>query len=299
MNFRYNPETADAIERGLPLVALESTVIAHGLPFPRNLETARAIEIAVRAEGAVPATIAVIDGHPSIGLTDEELEYLAGPREVAKISIRDLPLSLSSGSAGATTVASTMFLAHRVGINVFATGGIGGVHRGDAMDISADLPVLASTPMITVCAGAKVVLDLPKTREWLETHGVCVLGWKTDEFPAFYARTSGLKVDGRVESVKEVIEIARSRDIMGMESALLVTAPVPESEEIEADLLEEVLETSLSESVEQGISGKEATPFLLSKLSELTEGKTIDCNVALLLNNARIASKIAVGLGGK
>lgn len=297
MKFKYNSETADAFERGLPVVALESTVISHGLPYPRNLETARAIESVVREEGAVPATVAVFEGLPTIGITDAQLEYLAGSQDVKKISIRDLPITMSRLSVGATTVASTMYFAHRAGIKVFATGGIGGVHRGETMDVSADLPVLAATPMITVCAGAKIVLDLPATREWLETYGICVLGWKTNEFPAFYSRTSGLEVDCRVETAEDVVGIASARDRLGMNSAILVTAPVPESEEIDAGLIEEVLETALLESMENGIKGKETTPFLLSKLSELTGGKTIDCNIALLRNNARIASRIAVGLG--
>ena len=297
MKFQYSPEAESAIAENRPLVALESTVIAHGLPYPQNLETAHRMESVIRENGAVPATIAVIDGVPTIGLSDSQIEFLSTSKDISKLSVRDLPGAVARRYTGATTVATTMFFAHQAGIKVFATGGIGGVHRDGASDISADLPTIASTPMVTVCAGAKIVLDLESTREWLETHGVCVVGWKSDDFPAFYSRKSGLLVDSRVESAKEALLYVKARDELNLSSAILITVPVPKEESIQITELEEYLSKALDQSRELGITGKEVTPFLLSKLSELSGGKTIDSNVSLLANNANVAALIAVEIG--
>ncbi len=292
----FNEETENALINQKPLVALESTVIAHGLPYPQNLETAQRLEEIVRENGAVPATIAVFNGEFHVGLTVQELQQLAERKDIRKISRRDLPIAVAKKLNCATTVSTTMFIAHRVGIKVFATGGIGGVHRGFSADISADLPELAQTPMIVVCSGAKIVLDLPRTREWLETHGVSILGFKCDELPAFYSRTSGLSIDERVETAAEVADIAHARDILELKSAILLTVPVPEKGEIPADLLDKILRESLQLAEEQGIKGKDVTPFLLSQMSEKSEGQTIRANIALLENNAKIAAQVAVSL---
>ena len=294
MNFRYTDEVSAAIKAGKPLVALESTVIAHGLPFPVNVETAVEMESAVREEGAIPATVAILDGRPTIGISESELKRLATGEEVYKTSIRDLPIQTAGGLTGATTVAATLFLAHMVGLKVFATGGIGGVHRGDSTDISADLPAMAGIPMITVCSGPKIVLDLGATREWLETAGVPVLGWQSEEFPAFYSRRSGLKVDRRVESARDVSAIAQKRDHLEMNQCVLVTVSVPPEHEVTEDLLEEVLRQSIDRALATRVSGKDLTPFLLTELAEQTGGETLEANRALLVNNARIAAKIAV-----
>jgi pseudouridine-5'-phosphate glycosidase len=291
---KFSEEVAEAIKNEKPIVALESTVIAHGLPFPHNLETAFKLENTVREYGAVPATIAVFNGEFCIGLNDSQLERLADDRTIRKISRRDLPLAVAQKLNCATTVATTMFIAHRAGIKVFATGGIGGVHRGNLPDVSADLPELAQTPMLVVCAGAKIVLDLPATREWLETNGVCVLGFGCDEMPAFYSRTSGLAVDERIETAEEASRIAKARDALQMPNAILVTAPVPEEFEIKYEFLEGILQSALTEAENKNIRGKEVTPFLLSKMSEASQGETLRTNIALLENNVRIASQIAL-----
>ncbi len=292
----FNEETENALINQKPLVALESTVIAHGLPYPQNLETAQRLEEIVRENGAVPATIAVFNGEFHVGLTVQQLQQLAERKDIRKISRRDLPIAVAKKLNCATTVSTTMFIAQRVGIKVFATGGIGGAHRGFSADISADLPELAQTPMIVVCSGAKIVLDLPRTREWLETHGVSILGFKCDELPAFYSRTSGLSIDERVETAAEVADIAHARDILELKSAILLTVPVPEKDEIPADLLDKILRESLQLAEEQGIKGKDVTPFLLSQMSEKSEGQTIRANIALLENNAKIAAQVAVSL---
>jgi pseudouridylate synthase len=292
----FNEETENALINQKPLVALESTVIAHGLPYPQNLETAQRLEEIVRENGAVPATIAVFNGEFHVGLTVQQLQQLAERKDIRKISRRDLPIAVAKKLNCATTVSTTMFIAQRVGIKVFATGGIGGVHRGLSADISADLPELAQTPMIVVCSGAKIVLDLPRTREWLETHGVSILGFKCDELPAFYSRTSGLSIDERVETAAEVADIAHARDILELKNAILLTVPVPEKDEIPADLLDKILRESLQLAEEQGIKGKDVTPFLLSQMSEKSEGQTIRANIALLENNAKIAAQVAVSL---
>ena len=286
-------DISTALVVGRPIVALESTVIAHGLPRPQNLETARGMERTVRENGAVPATIAILNGELRVGLTENQLEYLATGKNIRKISRRDLAIATAKQLDGATTVASTSFIANLAGIKVFATGGIGGVHRGDRSDISADLPELAKTPIVVVCSGAKSVLDLPATREWLETHGITVLGWQCDEFPAFYSRSSGLDVDERVETAKEVAEIAFQRDEIGSKAALLVCVPVPEEKEIPSEELEKSLKNSLKLAGERKISGKAVTPFLLAQLSEQTAGRTLEANIALLENNARVAAIIA------
>lgn len=296
MKFRFSEEVSGALHFARPVVALESTVIAHGLPYPHNIETAYKIENLIRDSGATPATIAVFDGEVCIGLGDEHFERLVTDKEIRKLSRRDLPVVLAKKLSGATTVSSTAFLAHKAGIKVFATGGIGGVHRGDRTDVSADLPELAGTPMIVVCSGAKIVLDLPATREWLETHGVTVLGWQCDEFPAFYSRSSGLPVDERVETGKDVSKIADARNDIEFSSSILVTVPVPSEFEIKNSELEPILLDSLKLAKDQGIKGKDVTPFLLSQLTERSGGRTLKANIALLENNARVATEIARSL---
>jgi pseudouridylate synthase len=294
MNF--SKEVADALENKRAVVALESTVIAHGLPFPKNLETAFSLEKKVRDRGAIPATIAVFDGEFYVGLSENQIERLATDKNIRKISRRDLPIAVARKLNCATTVATTAFIAHAAGIKVFATGGIGGVHRGFSQDVSADLPELANTPITVVCSGAKIVLDLPATREWLETHGVSVLGWQCAELPAFYSSKSGLTIDERVETAAEVAAIARARDDLKLQSAILLTVPVPKEFEIESIELETILAESLKLADEQNIHGKEITPFLLGQMSERSAGKTLLANIALLENNARIAAQVAVSL---
>ncbi len=293
---KHNQEVKAALDMQIPVVALESTVIAHGLPYPENLETGVKVEQIIRDNGSVPATVAMFDGEFYIGMSKTQLARLATDKEIRKISTRDLPIAVSNRQNCATTVAATMFVAHKAGIKVFATGGIGGVHQGFSADISADLPALASTPMITVCSGAKIVLDLPATREWLETHGITILGYRCGEMPAFYSRNSGLPVDQRVESTEEIVKIARARDDLGLRSAILVTVPVPEEFEIESLWLEEMLRKALTRADELGIKGKKITPFLLSEMSGLSDGKTLKANIALLENNAMVAAKIAASL---
>jgi pseudouridylate synthase len=294
--FQISPEVKEAIASGRPLVALESTVIAHGLPRPLNLETAHHLEDVVRAAGAVPATIAIIRGRLCVGLSGEQIRHVAESRKVKKVSRRDLALAVAGGWDGATTVASTMWIAHRAGVRVFATGGIGGVHRGQLPDVSADLPELAQTPMTVVCSGAKVVLDLPATREWLETHGVTLLGYGVDEMPAFYSLTSGLPVDARVDSGEEVARIAEAQRALGVTGALVVTVPVPAEHEVPEALLKEALDAALDEAERLGIKGRELTPFLLSGMSKRSGGATLQANIALLRNNAEVAATIARAL---
>ena len=286
-------EVGASLSNNNPIVALESTVIAHGLPRPTNLETARKLEAVVRGVGATPATIAIIDGQPHIGLNDEQLELLATSRDIKKVSIRDLSIALAQKWNGATTVASTCWIAHRAGIKVFATGGIGGVHRGSLPDVSADLPQLAQTPIVVVCSGAKIVLDLPATREWLETFGVTVVGYQCDEMPAFYSRRSGLSVDVRVESATDVAELFKAQQRLEMRSAILVTVPVPVDFELPLEDTERVLAGALQEAEQLSITGRDVTPFLLAQMSERSGGATLKANIALLKNNARIAAEIA------
>lgn len=285
-----------AVAANQPVVALESTVIAHGLPRPQNLETAVRLEEIVRVEESMPATIAVLNGKLCVGLDAAQRELIANESDVKKLSTRDLPIAVARRWKGATTVASTMWIAHRAGIRVFATGGIGGVHRGSLPDVSADLPELARTPMIVVCSGAKIVLDLPATREWLETHSVTVVGYGCDEMPAFYSRRSGLPVDARCDSPEEVVEIFNAQRELGMESALLVTVPVPAEAEVDADLLQRVLDDSLAEAARKQVAGRDLTPFLLARMAEQSAGATLRANIALLENNARVAAQIARAL---
>jgi pseudouridine-5'-phosphate glycosidase len=294
MIFKFSDEVAGALTDKKPVVALESTVIAHGLPYPKNLETAQSVEKIVRANGAVPATVAIFDGEFCVGLNRNQIEKLATDKNIRKISRRDLPVAVGKKLNCATTVATTSFVAHRAGIKVFATGGIGGVHRGELPDVSADLPELAATPITIVCSGAKIVLDLPATREWLETSGVCVLGFNCDEMPAFYSRHSGLFVDERVETAREVAAIIRARDDLKMLNAIVLTVPVPLDFEIESGELEKILHQSLKLAAEKNIRGKEITPFLLSEMAAQSAGKTLAANIALLENNARVAALVAV-----
>jgi pseudouridine-5'-phosphate glycosidase len=291
------PEVADAIRERRPVVALESTVIAHGLPRPQNLQTAQRLQEAVREEGAVPATIAIISGKLTVGLSDEEIRLLAENTGIRKISTRDIPIAVAQDWDGATTVASTSWIAHRAGIKVFATGGIGGVHRGSLPDVSADLPELARTPIAVVCSGAKIVLDLPATREWLETHAVTVVGYQCDELPAFYSRASGLRVDVRADDAETVANIFHAQRSLGIESALLLGVPVPAKFEVPAEELQVVLTTALEDAEWKGITGPELTPFLLKQMAERSGGATLRANIALLENNARVAAAIASAIG--
>jgi len=298
-NFILNPEVESALSSNAGVVALESTVIAHGLPSPKNLETARRLEQIVRAAGAVPATIAILEGHLHVGVSDEQIRFIAESDNIRKISIRDLPVAVARKWNGATTVASTSWIAQREGIKVFATGGIGGVHRGSLPDISGDLPALATTPIIVVCSGAKIVLDLPATREWLETYGITVIGYECEEMPAFYSCRSGLPVDARADSPAEVAEIFSTQQALEIERALLVTVPVPEEFEFPTADLERTLDAVLQEAEEQRVGGRDLTPFLLSRMAQMSAGRTLDTNIALLENNARIAAAIAGSLAGK
>jgi len=289
-------EVKAALSEGRAVVALESTVIAHGLPRPQNLETALRVERIVRDCNAVPATIAVLGGILHVGLNEGQLQYIAREQDVHKLSRRDLPVAVANHWDGATTVATTAWAAERAGLKVFATGGIGGVHRGELPDVSADLPELARSNLVVVCSGAKIVLDLPATREWLETHGITVVGYGTDELPAFYSRRSGLPIDARADSPDDVALIAASRDSLKLEGATLVTVPVPENAEIPSDRLQEILNASLAEAAELKVGGRELTPFLLSRMAETSGGATLRANIALLENNARIAAEIALAI---
>lgn len=294
MKLNFSEEVSGALHFDRPVVALESTVIAHGLPYPQNIETAYKLERIVRENGATPATIGIFDGEITVGLSDEQIERLATADDVKKVSRRDLPIAAARKYDGATTVASTSFIAHSAGIKVFATGGIGGVHPGELPDISADLPELARTPILIVCSGAKIVLDLPATREWLETYGIPVLGWHCTSMPAFYSRSSGLTVDQRVDSVREVAAIVKARDDQGVGNAILLTVPVPDQAEIPLDEAEAIVKAAMEKAAKAGIGGKEVTPFLLSQMSELSEGRTLAANLALLENNARIAAEVSL-----
>ena len=296
MKITFNEEIAGALHFERPIVALESTVISHGLPHPRNLDTAIRLEQIVREAGAIPATVAMFDGEIFAGLTEQQLELLATGENIRKLSRRDLAIAVAQKLNGATTVATTALIANRAGFNVFATGGIGGVHRGFDADVSADLPELARTPIIIVCSGAKAILDLPATREWLETHGVPVLGWKCDRFPAFYSAASDLDVDETVQDAAEVSRIADARRDLGLDSAILVTVPIPAEAEIESAEIESLIAAAMSEADTRGVTGKALTPFLLNELAQRSGGKTIEANIALLENNARVAAEIARAL---
>jgi pseudouridine-5'-phosphate glycosidase len=291
-----SPEVAEALRTGKPVVALESTIISHGMPYPQNVETALKVENAIRENGAVPATIAVIGGRLKAGLTPEEIEYLGRKgRGVAKASRRDLPVLVAQGKDGATTVTTTMIIAALAGIKVFATGGVGGVHRGaeTTMDISADLEELAQTPVMVICAGAKSILDLGLTLEYLETKGVPVIGFGTEELPAFYTRKSGFKVDYRLDTPEELAAAFRAKLEMGLKGGMLVTNPIPEEYSMDPDRINAAIDQAVAEAKEQGIQGKETTPFLLARIKDLTGGDSLASNIQLVLNNARLAARTA------
>ena len=291
-----SPEVAEALRAGKPVVALESTIISHGMPYPQNVETALKVEGTVRENGAVPATIAVIGGRLKAGLTPEEIEYLGKKgRGVAKASRRDLPVLVAQGRDGATTVATTMIIAAMAGIKVFATGGVGGVHRGaeTTMDISADLEELAQTPVMVICAGAKSILDLGLTLEYLETKGVPVIGYGTEELPAFYTRRSGFKVDYRLDTPEELAAAFRAKMEMGLKGGMLVTNPIPEEYSMDPDRINAAIDEAVAEAKAQGIQGKETTPFLLARIKDLTGGDSLASNIQLVLNNARLAARTA------
>lgn len=288
-----HPSVRSALDEGRPVVALESSVISHGLPWPDNLELARMMEAEVRANGAVPATTALLGGRVHVGLDDRDLEHLARAPGVLKISRRDFPVAMAQGRDGATTVAGAMLAAHWAGIRVLATGGIGGVHRGSLPDISADLPELARTPVLVVCAGAKMILDLPATLEWLETHGVPVVGYQTDDFPAFYSRESGLRLEACAESPEEAAAIAQALWGSGFPSGMLLCVPCPEEAAQPRDAMETAIAQATREAEAQGIRGKAITPFLLGRIAEITGGKSLAANMALLRNNARVAARVA------
>jgi pseudouridylate synthase len=292
-HFQLSTEVARAINIGLPIVALESTVITHGLPKPQNLELARDMEKQVRDHGAVPATVALLDGKIRLGLSDLELVRLSELDSSLKVSHRDFATAITKKTNGGTTVAGTMLAANMAGIKVFATGGIGGVHKESAFDISTDLHSLAEIPTVVVCAGAKAILDLPATLEYLETMGVPVVGYQTDEFPAFYSRESGLNVSVRLDSPKEIADFAKAHWSLGLRSGILVTNPIPEAESIPASKMEPMIEKASKEAIESGIHGQALTPFLLNRINELSKGKSLKANLALLLNNARLAAEIA------
>ena len=293
------PEVAEALAQGKAIVALESTIISHGMPYPKNVDTALRVEETVRENGAVPATIAVIGGRLKAGLNHDEIEYLGiQGRNVTKASRRDLPVLVARGADGATTVATTMIIAHMAGIQIFATGGIGGVHRGAevTMDISADLEELAQTPVMVVCAGAKSILDLGLTLEYLETKGVPVIGYGTEELPAFYTRKSGFGVDYRIDSPEELAAAFRVQRSLAYRGGMLVTNPIPEEYSMDKEIIDNAIEQALSEAKMQGIHGKETTPFLLAKVVELTGGDSLESNIRLVLNNAAVAARTAVCL---
>jgi len=296
VSLQIQPNVKQAIEQEQPVVALESTVIAHGLPYPQNLETALRLEEVVRNEGAIPATIGVLNGSLCVGLLPEQIEHLATATNVRKVSRRDLPVVVANKEDGATTVATTMWISHRAGIKVFATGGIGGVHRGHPFDVSADLPELAQTPVIVVCSGAKAILDLPLTLEWLETHGVTVLGFGTNSLPAFYSRDSGLPVDLQAHSTDDVVRVFQAQRTLGLGAGLLVGVPVPADVELSAETMESAIQQALEDAEASGIRGKDLTPFLLSQVSSSTAGASLQANLALLENNTRVAASISVAL---
>lgn len=292
-NFQIAPEIQEALRAGKPVVALESTVITHGLPYPENLQLAQDMEAQVRAGQALPATIAVIEGQVHVGINHQQMQFLAEAQEIHKISGRDFAPAIAQRWTGGTTVAATLVAAERAGIRVFATGGIGGVHRDAPTDISADLPQLAKTPVVVVCAGAKSILDLPATLEYLETFSVPVIGYQSDEFPAFYARSSGLSVSARADTPEQIVAIARAHWRLGFSSAILVANPPPAAKALQTDAVETVIRQALAEAKEQSIRGQAVTPFLLRRVSQLTHGESLQANLSLLLNNASLAARIA------
>ena len=299
MNYlEIKPEVKEALEQGKAVVALESTIIAHGMPYPKNVETALAVEDVIRKNGAVPATIAIIDGVIKVGLTPEEIEYLGTAKGVMKVSRRDFPVVMAKKMDGATTVAGTMMAAAMAGIKVFVTGGIGGVHRGagETHDISADLEELKQTNVTVVCAGVKSILDIPGTLEYLETKGVPVVTCGGDYFPAFYSRSSGIPAELREDDPQVIADMIKAKDELGLGGGMLVACPVPEEDEIPFEKMDGVIKEALRECEEQGVKGKRITPFLLSKVKDLTEGASLEANIKLVLHNADIGSRIACGL---
>lgn len=296
MNIHISSEVKAALRAGTPVVALESAVITHGLPRPLNLDTARRLERIVREHGAIPATVAVLRGRACVGLHDEELIRLAESPRPRKVSLRDLAACAVRGEDGGTTVAATMHLAHQAGIRVFATGGIGGVHRGQPFDVSADLPALASIPVAVICSGAKSILDLPLTLEWLETHGVPVVGYQADRFPAFYCRDSGLPVDIRADTPEALGAFARAHWDAGLQTAVLVCVPVPDDAALPTALVEEAIAQALAEAEREGVRGKAITPYLLARVARITEGRSLSANLALLARNAEVGARLAVCL---
>lgn len=293
-----NPEVRAALEAGRPVVALESTIIAHGMPYPKNVETALAVNEMIRKNGAVPATIGIINGRMKVGLTEEEIEYLAKAKNVVKVSRRDLPFVIANKLDGATTVAGTMIISQIAGIRVFVTGGIGGVHRGagDSFDISADLEELKMTNVVVVCAGVKSILDIGATLEYLETAGVPVITAGSDDFPAFYSRKSGFPAECRIDSPKEIAELISLKYELGLKGGVLVGCPIPVQDEIPYGKMERVIEEALQKCKDQNISGKRITPFLLDQVKTLTAGNSLEANIKLVLNNADLGSKIAAAL---
>ncbi|MBP2018445.1 pseudouridine-5'-phosphate glycosidase [Symbiobacterium terraclitae] len=298
----YAPEVRDALEQGRPVVALESTIISHGMPFPENLDMAREVEEIVRQEGAVPATVALIGGRCKVGLSDEELELLATSPQAVKVSLRDMPVVLARKALGATTVAATATIAAAAGIDVFVTGGIGGVHRGapgqpgQVWDVSADLTVLGRTSVTVVCAGAKSVLDIGATLEVLETLGVTVLGYRTDRFPGFYTRDTGYGVDARVDGPEEAAAVIRARKLTQLPGGVLVVNPVPEADALDAAEVERHIAEALEAMAAEGVTGKAVTPYLLAKMKQVTEGRSLAANLALIKHNARVGAQIAAAL---
>jgi pseudouridine-5'-phosphate glycosidase len=292
------PEVRSALDQGGAVVALESTIITHGMPHPQNVATAREVEAVVRENGAVPATIAVIAGRIKIGLSDEELDWLGTAKDVMKLSRADLPYAVAAKHHGATTVAATMICAHLAGIRVFATGGIGGVHQGveSTMDISADLDELARTPVAVVCAGAKAILDLPRTLEYLETRGVPVVGYQTDDFPAFWSRTSGLLIPIRLDRPEAIADLIHTKEALALGGGILVANPVPKADEISAQEMKGFIDEAIAEARRRGVTGKAVTPFLLSFLFESTGGRSLATNIALVKNNAALAARLAASL---
>lgn len=297
--FKASEEVRTAVAENRPVVALESTIISHGMPYPKNVETALQVEKIIRDRGAVPATTAIIKGTLTAGLSPDEIEYLGKEgQKVTKVSRRDVPVICARKMNGASTVATTMIIAHMAGIKIFATGGIGGVHRGaeTTFDISADLEELAETPVNVICAGAKAILDLPLTLEYLETKGVTVLGYQTEELPAFYTRKSGLSVDYRVDSPKDLAELIHVKESLGLRGGYLITNPIPEEYSMDPAVIQKAIDQAIDESREQGIKGKETTPFLLARVAELTGGDSLDSNIQLVYNNAALAADTAVEL---
>lgn len=292
---RVNPEVQNALDNNQPVVALESTIISHGMPYPQNVKTALAVEAILRERGVIPATIGIIDGVGVVGMTPEEIEEFGKRQGIIKVSRRDLPVIMSRKLWGATTVATTMIFAAKAGIEVFVTGGIGGVHRGaqETFDISADLQELAHTNVSVVCAGAKAILDLPLTLEYLETFGVPVLGYKTEELAAFYTRTSGLKLDYKMDSEKEIAEAIVAKREMGLNGGVLIANPIPEEYAMNKEEMDKAINAAIDEMNKMGVHGKESTPFLLAKIKELTGGKSLDSNIQLVFNNAKVGAEIA------